>query len=249
MIACLPMYDWAEVRPATDRFWALIRDHLRRSGISAPDGLHRGERWNDWRAPDLLLSQTCGYPYRTVLHGHVALVGTPDYGLPDAPPGHYYSQLIVRRGEDPDWRDYLGRVLAINGHDSQSGWAAPQNHAASEGRTFARHLVTGAHVASATAVAEGRADIAAIDAVTWRLLVRHRPDLARKLNVIARTEPTPGLPLVTAPTNDPAMLAAAAGAAIAALTEAERQMLGLRGVVQIPAERYLAVRTPPTPAH
>lgn len=247
MIACLPMYDWAEVRPATDRFWALIRNHLRAFGIAAPDGLHRGERWNDWRASDLLLGQTCGYPYRTILHGHVALVGTPDYGLPDAPPGHYYSQLIVRQGEGADWRDYLDRVLAINGHDSQSGWAAPQNHAASEGRSFTRLLVTGAHVASATAVAEGDADIAAIDAVTWQLFVRYRPDLAQKLTVIARTEPTPGLPLITAPSNDSASLAAAVSAAITDLTESDRQMLGLRGMVQIPAEQYLAVRTPPIP--
>lgn len=247
MIACLPMYDWAEMRPATDRFWALIRDRLRARGIDAPDTLHRGERWDDWRAPDLLLSQTCGYPYRTALHGHVALVGTPDYGLPDAPPGHYYSQLIVRHGEGSDWRDYLGGVLAINGHDSQSGWAAPQNHAAPEGLSFTRQLVTGAHVASAAAVAEGQADIAAIDAVTWRLLARYRSDLAQELTVIARTAPTPGLPLISAPSNDSAALAAVVSAAIAALTEDDRQALGLRGLVHIPAERYLAVRTPPPP--
>ncbi len=246
MIASLPMYDWAETRPATDRFWALIRDRLRARGIDAPNMLHRGERWNDWRASDLLLSQTCGYPYRTALHGHVALVGTPDYGLPDAPPGHYYSQLIVRPGEGSDWRDHLDGVLAINGPDSQSGWAAPQNHAASEGRSFARQLVTGAHVASAAAVAEGMADIAAIDAVTWRLLVRYRSDLAQRLSVIARTEPTPGLPLISAPSDDPEALAADVGAAIASLAEQDRQVLGLRGLVHIAAEQYLAVRTPPT---
>lgn len=245
MIACLPMYDWDEVRPATDRLWALIRDHLRARGLEAPDTLHRGPRWNDWRAPDVILSQTCGFPYRTALHDHVRLVGTPDYGLPDTPPGHYYSELVVRRDAGGDWGDFLGKVLAINGYDSQSGWAAPQNHAAAYGETFTHHLVTGAHRASACAVADGQADIAAIDAVTWRLLARHQPDLATRLRVIARTDPTPGLPLITAAGNDPVALAGSVRAALADMDEQDRMALGLRDLVQIPAAAYLAVRTPP----
>ena len=31
--AALPMYDRAEIRPATDRLWAEIRDRLRAAGI------------------------------------------------------------------------------------------------------------------------------------------------------------------------------------------------------------------------
>ncbi|MCX8509508.1 MAG: hypothetical protein ORN49_11645, partial [Rhodobacteraceae bacterium] len=157
LFACLPMYDWAEVRGPTDRLWGLIRDRLRARGMAAPEGLHRGGRWNDWLAPDLILGQTCGFPYRTALHGKVTLVGTPDYGLPDTLPGYYHSQLVVRADAPGDLADFLGGRLAINGYDSQSGWAAAQNHAALLGRSFADCLVTGAHVASAAAVAEGQA--------------------------------------------------------------------------------------------
>ena len=246
MIASLPMYDWAEVQPATDRLWALIRDGLRARGLEAPDALHRGGRWNDWQAPDLVLSQTCGFPYRTALHGKVELVGTPDYGLPDVPAGYYYSQLVARKGDSTDWQDFPDRRLAINGHDSQSGWAAPQNHAAAIGRRFDRIVVTGAHLASASAVAEGRADLAAIDAVTWRLLVTHRPALADGLTAIARTGATPGLPLITATGRDSALIADTVRAAIARLDAAERGLLGLRGLVQIPTAAYLAVPTPAT---
>ncbi len=244
MIATLPMYDWAEVRPPTDRLWAAIRDRLRAAGIAAPEALHRGDRWNDWTAGDMVLSQTCGFPYRTLLHDKVALVGTPDHGLPGAAPGHYYSQLIVAAGRPGDWTDFLGGTLAINGYDSQSGWAAPQNHAAAVGARFDRRLVTGAHLASATAVAEGRADIAAIDAVTWRLLERFRPDLAARLRIAARTDPTPGLPLITARGNDVAAIAQATRAAIAALGQDDRAALGLKGLVAIAPESYLAVPTP-----
>ena len=65
MIASLPMYDWDEVRAPTDRLWGLVRDNLRASGVAAPDALQRGgDMWGDWLHPDLILSQTCGFPYR-----------------------------------------------------------------------------------------------------------------------------------------------------------------------------------------
>src|SRR5690606_35273518 len=142
----------------------------------------------------------------------------------------------------------------------QSGWAAPQNHMArhgsghggshggSNGGRFTRTLHTGAHADSARAVAEGRADIAAIDAVSWRLMTAHRPAVAERLRVVCATDPSPGLPLITALGRDPAPLARAAAAAIAALAPADRAALGLKGVVGIPAEAYLAVPTPPPPS-
>ncbi len=243
-LASLPMYDWDELRGPTDRLWALIRDGLRAGGIDAPTDLHRGSQWNDWLNPGLILSQTCGFPYRTALHGKVKLVGTPDFGLPEAPPGYYYSQLVVRADAPGDWAAFLDGTLAINGYDSQSGWAAPQNHAAGVNRRFERIKVTGAHVASAAAVADGLADIAAIDAVTWRLITAYRPAIAQRLRAVTRTEPTPGLPLITAPGNDSQAIAAAVDAAMAALSAADRAELGLRGLTRIPAEAYLAVPTP-----
>lgn len=243
-LASLPMYDWPEVRGPTDRLWAGIRDGLGARGIDVPAALHRGAQWNDWLNPALVLSQTCGFPYRTALHGRVALVGTPDYGLPGLPAGYYQSVLVVDAARPGDWTGFVGGRLAINGHDSQSGWAAPVNHAAASGLAFAAIVETGAHVRSAEAVAAGQADIAAIDAVTWRLIETWRPDLAAALRVAARTAPTPGLPLITAAGNDRALIAAAVEAAIAGLDAADRAALGVRGLVHIPAEAYLAVPTP-----
>lgn len=249
MIASLAMYDWPEVRGEHDRLWSLIREGLAGEGIAAPEALTRDAGlWEIWQSPDLVLAQTCGMPYRTRLHGRVTLVATPDYGLPEAPPGHYYSVLVTRADEPGEAGDFLDRTFAFNGQDSQSGWAAAQNHMARRGQHFSRTLHTGAHVDSARAVAEGRADIAAIDAVSWRLMVAHRPAVAGRLRVICHTEPTPGLPLITALGRDPEPLARATAAAIAALAPADRSALGLRGVVWIPAAAYLAVPTPPPPS-
>ena len=245
MIASLPMYDWEEVQPVNDRLWAAVRDRLRAGGMDAPDSLSRGgDLWAEWQSPDLILSQTCGFPYRTRLYGQVTLVGTPDFGLPGAESGYYYSQLLARADAPGDWADFLGRVLAINGFDSQSGWAAPQNHAAAAGRRFERVLVTGAHRESAAAVADGRADIGAVDAVTWRLIGAHRPELARHLRIVARTAPTPGLPLITARGNDAVLIGRAFRGAVAALSDGDRAASGLQGLADIAAEAYLAVPTP-----
>ncbi len=249
MIASLGMYDRPETAEANDRLWAGIRDRLRSVSKEAPDTLTRGAGayWAAWQAPDLLLSQTCGFPYRSILHGKVKLVATPDYGVEGCPPG-YYCSVLVARAQDP--RDqpaaFNGAAFAYNEALSQSGWAAPQNLAASMGFYFRPALASGGHKLSAQAVAEGRADIAAIDAVTWEMLRRWEP-FAGGLKVVGRTPPTPGLPLITAPHQDAGLLFSVVEAAIAGLSAEDRGVLQLRGVVRIAPEAYLAVPTPPSP--
>ncbi|NKB29100.1 MAG: PhnD/SsuA/transferrin family substrate-binding protein [Rhodobacteraceae bacterium] len=244
MIASLPMYDRPEVRGATDRFWQAIRAALG----DGPETLHRkGDAWEDWQSPDLLLSQTCGFPYRKRLHGKVNLVATPSYDLPCNPPGYYHSAMVVRIDDRrATLTDFADAVLARNDPLSQSGWAAPEHEAAALGFSFRRRTInSGSHQASARMVAEGGADIAALDAVSWAMIERH-DSFAGNLRVLARTRPTPGLPYVTAATRDPAPLAAAIAAAIPALSQSDRDDLLLTGLVRIPAQAYLDVWTPAT---
>jgi ABC-type phosphate/phosphonate transport system substrate-binding protein len=244
--AFLGMYDLPALQGANDRFWTLIRQGLG----DGPVQLSRdADPWALWHSPDLLFAQTCGMPYRTRLHGQVALVGTPDYGLEGCPPGYYCSALVVRADDPRRSEDaFAGARFAYNEALSQSGWAAPMVHLRARGVIMGEVLQTGAHVASARAVAEGRADIAGIDALTWELLHAHDPALTAQLRVLARTEPTPGLPYITAMARDPAPIADAVDAAISALDPEDRAALHLRGLVRIPAETYLAVPSPPPPA-
>ena len=83
MIASLGMYDRAETHAANDRLWAGICDRLRGAGVAAPQSLTRGEGayWPAWQSPELIFSQTCGFPFRARLQGRVQLVGTPDFGV------------------------------------------------------------------------------------------------------------------------------------------------------------------------
>jgi len=117
------MYQRPELVAAHDRFWSLIRDGLLAAGIAAPERLSQAADENAvWADPSLVLSQTCGMPYRTRLRGRVALVGTPDFGVDGCGPGYYRSAIVVRAGDARrELKEYRDGVLAFNQTDSQSG--------------------------------------------------------------------------------------------------------------------------------
>ena len=248
MIASLPMYDRPETREAHDRFWALIRKNLYFDKRTMPEALTReGDLWDIWTSPDLVLSQTCGLPYRARLHGRVTMIGTPVFDLP-CTPGYYFSTIVVRT-DDPrgTLHDFKGACLAVNDHQSQSGWAAPAEFAMDHGFDFDRVVLTGTHADSARAVAEGQADVAGIDAVTWSLIERFDA-AAQNLRVLTTTPPTPALPYIAAKGHDTEDLFNAIISAIDQLPPDDRSLLCLKGLTAIHPDRYLDVPTPDFPA-
>ena len=239
MIASLPMYWDVAGAAAWRALWRDIQDAACDFGLNLPDLTPPSALPNDWTAhwtdPDLFLSQTCALPLRTSLKGRVSYVGTLDFNLPGTV-GSYHSVCI---GAAP-----AGRVrLAVNAADSQSGWAAAQDDPIVGPDT--QIIITGSHEAYAHAVAEGRADIAFIDAVTWRLLRRNTPQFS-DIPVRSRTQPTPGLPLITALSRDPAPLRAALDAAINGSNVRNSDALGgLSGFHVWPESAYFDAPVPP----
>ena len=72
-ITQLPMYDWPEVRAATDALWAEIHTALQKRDIASPNTLNREEATETaWLSTRLLLSQTCGLPLVQDLRDQVA---------------------------------------------------------------------------------------------------------------------------------------------------------------------------------
>jgi len=207
-VAALPMYDFAELRWATDALWAAIAARV----PGAPAHLERARDLHDiWTDPDLLLAQTCGYPFVTSLAGKVALVATPRYRAEGCHGFLYRSALVVRAGDGAACLAHLrGRRCAVNSAHSQSGMNALRAEIAKlagpPGPFFADVAITGGHAASVSAVACGDADVAAIDCVTWAHLQRFRPDATRRLRVLGWTASSPGLPLVTSISTDARMI-------------------------------------------
>lgn len=245
MIANLMMYQRPQLTKAHTRFWTLIRKHLAAAGMDSPEELSQdAEEFFVWKHPDLVLSQTCGMPYRTWLQNKVQLVGTPDYGLDGCPPGYYRSAIIVR-ADDARTRisEFRESIFAYNQTFSQSGYAAPYWHVKPEAFWFENRVHVEQHLESARAVAIGRADIASLDAVTWRYIEKYET-FATELRVLESTKPTPGLPLITALGNDTDLIFKAVRDAIEALDKQSRSQLGIQGIVKIPKEEYLKVRNP-----
>jgi len=246
MIAGLPMYERPENAAAHDRFWTLIATALRDHGVDAPGSLTRDiNPWTLWRRPDLVLAQTCGLPYRSELHDKVTLVATPIHDLP-GPPGHYHSVIIAHADDPRGPSEFDQTTLAFNDGRSQSGWAAALDWAAQNGIAFKATKMTGAHRASARAVANRQADLAAIDALSWEFLNRW-DGFAQNLRVVAQTAPTPALPYIAAQTADAETSRAALHQAVSALAAEDKHALGLSSVMYLPASAYLAIATPPPP--
>lgn len=247
MIASLMMYARPELDAAHSRYWASIRAELAARGIDSPAALSNGAPTFDvWKADDLVLSQTCGMPYRQHLTDHAVLVGTPDFGLEDCAPGYYRSTVVVRAGDARVSLDMCKDArFAYSGAGSQSGYAALYNDLAAQGWWFTDRVQSGGHLISARMVAQGDADVASLDAVTWRLIQRYEP-WADQLRVLAWTSQTPGLPYITAKGSNVAAIRAAVDAAIGGLSAQDRQDLGIRALIQIPEAAYLAVPNPPS---
>ena len=223
MFAALPMYDWPGVRTATDALWDALRDALRSVGLPAPQSLSRPFDESDWLRPDLTLAQTCGMPFRLWLHDRVTLLGAPDYGVLACPPGYYCSHIITRKGRRPTGR------AGVNALHSQSGYAvlnAPN-----------RLVLTGSHAASIRALANGQADFAAIDAITWMHAWREMPE-AQELHIHSSTSPTPGLPFITANRDATETMQTCIEAAISALAKPHKAALFLRGFVRFKPSDY-----------
>ena len=93
---------------------------------------------------------------------------------------------------------------------------------------------------------EGRADLAAVDALTWHFLTRDW-DKAAGLEICAITPATPTLPYITALGQNAAALREALRQAILSIGLKDRQTLQIFDLVEINAEAYLQLPLPPTP--
>jgi ABC-type phosphate/phosphonate transport system substrate-binding protein len=244
-IAALPMYN---LSPALAADWhRLLEDVLRLAGLAAeivePDDLHAF-----WRRPDLLLSQTCGYPLMFGLREHVRLIATPHFDAPGCQ-GTDYSSVLVMRADSPfaSLESCRGARAAYNAPDSNSGYNALRHAVvplAVDGKFFGATLETGSHLGSLRAVAEHRADVAAIDCVTMAFVLDTYPQLAGVLREIGFTGASPALPLIAS--NEVSIeqadaLRAALDEAVAAQPERARR-LRLKGFSALPLDAYERIR-------
>jgi ABC-type phosphate/phosphonate transport system substrate-binding protein len=136
----------------------------------------------------------------------------------------------------------------MNNPDSNSGMNVLR-HAVAEvhagGDFFARVKTTGGHLYSLQAVAEGAADIAAIDCVSYQLIEDWRPELCARLRIIADSVKTCGLPLVmshaTIAKTDTGWLTAMLNEALAGCSSEVTDTLHLVGFAEVKLDDYRSI--------
>lgn len=203
-LVSIAMYVTSEpLADATSELWAFLRHYLSQAGVQdLPERLDRTVPYDEaWLRPDLLLSQACGYPFAKSLRGRVRLVATPIYDHPGCDGPLMRSFIIVRKDSSShSLEDLRGTTAAINSPDSNSGsnfFRAAVGPLARNGRFFGRIIETGSHRGSIAAVAEGRAESASIDCVTYANIRRFDPGHLQAVRIIAETPKGPGLPFIT----------------------------------------------------
>jgi ABC-type phosphate/phosphonate transport system substrate-binding protein len=254
-IAALPMYN---VTPEHGALWrALLRDTLEafaRQG-GPRDVVVLDEPFGDlhtlWRQPDLLLSQTCGFPWRMLgLADSLHLLATPAFDAEGCEDAYYRSTLVVSARAWARGAVTLaacrGLRAACNGADSHSGMNALRHAVAPfahEGRFFSSVTAAGSHLNALRALGADVADVAAIDCVTLAYVRDALPELLRDVRMIGMTASAPGLPFVASralPNEQVAHLRDALDLACAA-DAARARALRLRGFVRLSEADYAAI--------
>lgn len=198
-----PMYNVSErVQAGYEALFQAVLAELRTGGFTDYVELVRDPPLPEFfKRAELLLGQTCGYPYITQLRKHVRLVATPAYDFPGGDGADYASAIVVRAdGGIAALAQARGRIAAVNDSHSNSGMNALRHAVAplaSEGRFFGSVRWSGSHRASLALLRNGEADLAAIDCVTLGYLRQEQPHELAGLTVLQYSAPSPGLPFVT----------------------------------------------------
>lgn len=197
------MYDFPEVHWALDDLWCAIADNLRQRGMTGvpKDLIHTRPLAELWTAPEMYISQCCGLDVVKNYTRHLLPLATP-ISVASGNDGHRYrSNVIVHAASDVDClEDLRGKICVVNGPESHSGMNVLRALIAplSNGNPFFAEVIeSGAHEDSIAMVAAGKADVAAIDCVSFALLNRHRPASTHSVRVLTHTEYGPAIPYVT----------------------------------------------------
>ena len=203
MIASYPMYNLPSMQQGIADWWQSIAQQLAQTGICLDfqRSIIEKDLYQHWLNPNLLISQTCGYPLTTVLKNKVKLIGTPVYESQYCSDADYCSLFVVRSTDDAESIDnFKGRIFTFNGTDSQSGFNSVRNYLQErdiDTPFFGENKVSGQHINSIASVANGTADICAVDCVTHALVKRYQPHLLENTRILTTTKKTPGLPFIT----------------------------------------------------
>ena len=191
----LNMYENEASKPAFDALAAHVLD-----------GLDLGACHRTADMP--LFGQYCGIEYVKAKadpnHSGFHYLAHFSVADPEVPAGHYQSFIITHKNAEIKTIADLNpehHNIGVNYYGSFSGDLTFSAHLKAANRLFPKstHVMTGGHLGSIQAVMSGKADCAAIDALSFALQSNAFPDIENTIQIIDKTTPYPGLPLICDP--------------------------------------------------
>ena len=199
----LPMYDFPEVRTSTILLLEALAEALElcgeRAHFETPESLTHEGLMDFWRSSETVLSQSCGLPFVENLHEFVDVIGTFMWTDVSDTRGRYQTVIIAREELTVSSVSELDGLLpVVSNTQSLSGWCSlgvALAEAKIDQKSVKPYVLSGGHARSLQMLQDGDADFASIDAATFRLLKRHRPELTKDLNLVGRGPVVPATPI------------------------------------------------------
>ncbi len=244
------MYNLPEMRPVNAAFWTALRGLLAGANVDAPGNLlFERPPVPDRIGPEILFSQTCGYPLETLFRGQAVQLGTPCYDAAGCEGATHCGFFVVHADcRARDLRDLAGRVFLLNSRHSNSGMNLPRRALAeiAGGKAFFGQVIeTGSQPGNLDRIARGEGDVTAVDCVTYAFWSKYRPEAASRTAILARTPPSPAIPFVTSAGTSPEIVEILRNALRRLAREetfaAVRAGLLLRDIIDVPPQRYHAL--------
>ena len=177
--AALPWYRFPETQPILDSIWKDVVSELRVAGVEhAPEFLdHTTAHRAFLSKPSLVLSQCCGPDLFQDDAVNMVPFAAPVISAYQVEPGYYFSHIVTGKsgvtsqsGVTGESAEHICPRVVINSRTSHSGCTAVKLWLDAHGIEEYTIYESGSHHNSVRELQAGRADIAAIDALSWRFL-------------------------------------------------------------------------------
>ena len=166
-LAALPWYLFPQTRTALDSIWAAVASDLRSSGFDhCPDRLDYATPHEELLTiPTLILGQCCGPDLFLEQAAGIVPIAAPVISAYSVTEGHYFSYIVRSRNVVPE-----KPKVVVNSLTSHSGNTALKLWLTKNQIEDYSLKVSGSHAQSVVDLQTGRADLAAIDALSWQFL-------------------------------------------------------------------------------
>jgi ABC-type phosphate/phosphonate transport system substrate-binding protein len=202
-----------------------------------------------WSRPDLGCAFMCGFPYKLAKHPPRPVAAPVPLG-PLAKGAPVYATRLVVRADSAfqSLQDTFGGRLGYTVEDSHSGYNALRHHLLPYRRQFGANLYRASIGPLTTprrvieALVSGEIDVGPLDSYALDLMVRHEPEMAKQIRIVATTDLAP-IPFLVASRECPDDVVMSLQAALFSFGDAEacaeiRQRLCLQRFAPIAIEDY-----------